>query len=75
MSETVKWLYGAEGEQISFSYRNYRGEISSRKVKVIGIAYGKTQYHPDEQWLLHGIQDDGSERMFSMRDMWNVIIP
>ena len=33
-------------------YRNRRGEVSIRKVKLICLWFGSSQWYPDDQWFL-----------------------
>lgn len=56
--------------EVTFTYKNYRGEISVRLVRPIMISFGATGFHPEPQWLLHGwdINKD-AERTFAMKDI------
>mgnify|MGYP000923178089 CR=1 FL=1 len=59
--------------EITFTYSNWRGEIARRRVGVCSIWFGSTEWHPGDQWLLHGIDLDKMEaRDFAMKDMWDV---
>ena len=55
---------------VTFTYRNYRGEISVRLMRPIMVAFGANGFHPEPQWLLHGwdINRD-AERTFAMKDI------
>jgi hypothetical protein len=54
----------------TFSYRNYRGETSVRRVIPLFPRFGSNQWHTEPQWLLHAIDlDKGEERQFAMKDM------
>jgi predicted DNA-binding transcriptional regulator YafY len=37
---------------ITVRYKNYRGEITLRHIVPKELWWGKTEYHPQEQWLL-----------------------
>lgn len=58
------------GEPLTFTYRNYRGEIALRRVQPLAIRFGSTEWHPEPQWLLRAFDlDKGEEREFAMRDI------
>lgn len=58
------------GEPLTFSYRNWRGEISTRRVIPIRPWFGVTKWHPEPQWFLHANDlDKGETRDFAMRDI------
>lgn len=52
-------------------YKNYKGEIATRRIVPLYPWYGKTAWHPHEdQWLLRCLDEDKREmRDFSMKDM------
>lgn len=56
--------------EVTFTYKNYRGETSVRLVRPIMVSFGATGFHPEPQWLLHGwdVQKD-AERTFAMKDI------
>lgn len=56
--------------EVTFIYKNYRGEISVRLVRPIMVAFGATSFHPEPQWLLHAwdMKKD-AERTFAMKDI------
>ncbi len=55
---------------IEFKYKNYKNEISWRRVEPISIEFKSTEYHPQEQWILNGIdQDKMAERSFAVIDI------
>jgi hypothetical protein len=63
----------SEGNIIEFSNANWRGEKGYRKVRVVSLAWGSTEYHPEDQWLLVGFDlDKQAERIFAMKDMEHV---
>ena len=55
---------------IEIGYTNYRGEYSVRRILPIGIWFGSTEYHKEEQWIMHAF-DFGKEenRDFAMKDI------
>jgi hypothetical protein len=60
--------------RIAFDYINWKGSQSRRRARVMGIFWGSTEYHPEEQWLIKAMDlDKKQERVFAMRDMSNVI--
>lgn len=60
----------ADEEPLSFVYRNWRGEVSQRRVRPLGIRFGSTEWHPEPQWLLRAVDlDKDEEREFAMRDI------
>lgn len=55
---------------LHFTYRNYKGIISDRKVIPSNIYFGSTEYHKDSQWLLSGFDlDKIQDRVFAMNDI------
>jgi hypothetical protein len=73
-----------DAEQISFAnllslvkgpidlqceYKNWRGEIGTRKLRVIEFWYGSTEWHPEPCLLLKALDlDKNEERDFKMAD-------
>jgi hypothetical protein len=56
-------------QPITFQYTNYRGETAMRTVRPVGIEFGSTAWHPEPQWLLHGVDlEKGEGRAFALRD-------
>lgn len=57
---------------VTFTYTNYRGETSMRRVRPIAISFEATVYHPEPQWLLRAqdLNKEG-ERIFAMKDISN----
>jgi predicted DNA-binding transcriptional regulator YafY len=55
---------------VTFTYKNYRGEASVRLVRPIMVAFGSTGFHPEPQWLLHAWDiNKEAERTFAMKDI------
>jgi hypothetical protein len=45
-------------------------ESAVRRVKPIEVWYGKTEWHPKEQWFLKAMDlEKGEERNFAIRDI------
>jgi hypothetical protein len=62
------------GSFIEFDYMNWRGFAGHRRIKVQRIYFGSTEYHPEIQWLLEGIDmNKNDSRIFAMKDMSNVV--
>lgn len=38
---------------VRFTYRNWRGEVSERRVLPIKVYWGSTDWHPEPRWLLY----------------------
>ena len=57
-------------EALEFTYRNWRGEISRRRVVPITVRWDSTEWHPEPQWLLQAYDLDRTAiRDFAMKDM------
>lgn len=55
---------------VIINYTNWKNETEDRNIIPIKIWYGKTEWHPLEQWLLKAFDiDKQSERDFSMLDI------
>lgn len=55
---------------VSFEYKNYRGEVSTRTVVPIDLWHGATAWHPDEQWILLAYDmKKGATRNFALKDI------
>lgn len=59
---------------ISFRYKNWKGEISLRKVVPQDIWFGSTEFHKEEQWLLTAIDvEKQANRDFAINDILEFI--
>jgi predicted DNA-binding transcriptional regulator YafY len=59
-----------EKESVSIVYTNYRGETANRRIVPKQIWFGKTDWHPEEQWLLDAFDiEKDAERSFAMKDI------
>jgi hypothetical protein len=51
-------------------YTNWRGERSKRRIVPVSIRFGKTDWHPEHQWLLLAWDMAKQEpREFAMKDI------
>lgn len=58
-----------EGEWVTLTYTNWRGETNERAIKPLRIWFGSTEWHPEPQWLLTAIdKDKDAERDFALKD-------
>ena len=63
------WIAGAD-ELVELDYVNYRGEQAVRLVRPISIWFGKTDWHPGEQWILEAFDlDRQAQRSFALKDV------
>lgn len=59
-----------QSDRVCITYTNWKGETGDRTIKPIEIWFGSTQYHPEEQWLLHAWDEEKSDfRQFAMKDI------
>ena len=57
------------GEPLELPYKNWRGEISNRKLQPIRVEFGATEWHPEPQWLLVARDiEKNAERSFALKD-------
>ena len=57
-------------KQLVFEYINWEGVRGVRSVVPIELYWGKTQWHPKEQWLLKAMDlDKEEERTFAVKDI------
>ena len=55
---------------VSIVYTNYRNETSVRKIIPERIWFGKTEWHPEDQWLLDAYDvDKNAKRSFALKDI------
>lgn len=63
-------MLGEPVKKLQFVYKNWRGETSVRTVLPVKIWYGKTDWHPEEQWFMKAIDvEKGEERDFALIDI------
>lgn len=69
--QTEKWVRCPVlvGEPITFHYTNYRGECRMRRAVPRRLAFERTEWHPEPQWILYAFDvEKGAERGFALRD-------
>lgn len=50
-------------------YRNWRGDVATRRLRVIAFWYGSTEWHPKSALMLQAIDlDKNAERDFCVAD-------
>ena len=55
---------------VKILYTNYRGETAVRLILPDKIWFGKTEWHPDEQWLLDAYDiHKQAKRSFALREI------
>ena len=58
-----------EGEPVTLTYTNWRGETAQRTITPKRIWWGATDWHPEPQWLLTAFDDEKqAERDFALKD-------
>ncbi len=62
---------GVAVAHVRFTYKNWRGVISTRHVTPDRVWFGSTIHHPTYQWLLDAFDHDrsGAKRTFAMKDI------
>lgn len=55
---------------VTFAYRNWKGEVSVRRVVPMQMYFGSTPFHKEGQWLLPAYDLDKKEwRTFALKDI------
>jgi predicted DNA-binding transcriptional regulator YafY len=55
-------------KDVQIDYTNYRGERALRLIAPVQMWFGRTEWHPEDQWLLDAIDLIKNEkRTFAMR--------
>jgi predicted DNA-binding transcriptional regulator YafY len=69
-NQTSPTIQFAPGQVVSFTYRNWKGAVDERTVRVISLEYGSTEWHPEAQWFMRAFDvRKQSVRLFAIRDM------
>jgi len=56
-----------------FTYTNWKGETKTRKAQFFRLAFGATEYHPEPQFLIHGLDlDKNKTRTYALRDIHDI---
>ncbi|MDP3148201.1 MAG: hypothetical protein Q8N83_03630 [Ignavibacteria bacterium] len=64
-----------ENHKVKICYTNYRGETNFREIIPIKIWFGKTDWHPEEGWLMDVYDiNKKAERSLSIKDikLWDI---
>jgi hypothetical protein len=70
MSERLSTVQFESKCVVIIRYTNYRGHTDDRRIIPVGIRFGSTEWHPDEQWLLDAFDvDRGVDRSFALKDV------
>jgi predicted DNA-binding transcriptional regulator YafY len=70
MLDLVKSMVSQPTQQICFQYKNWRGETSRRIAIPIGLWFGRTDWHPNDQWFMKALDvEKDEERDFALVDM------
>lgn len=57
----------ADPRQVELIYTNWRGETRVRRIVPMTLWWGSTEWHPEPQWLITGLDADTNElRDFSL---------
>lgn len=55
---------------VTFTYTNWKGDVSVRRVIPTHIYYGHTAYHTEDQWLMPAYDLEKKEwRTFAVKDI------
>jgi len=55
-------------------YTNWRGETAIRTIVPLEVYFGKTEYHPEEQWLLKVWDVERSaERIYAFKEIKEIL--
>ncbi len=58
------------GKLLKFEYVNWEKKKAVRAVKPIKVWYGKTEWHPKNQWFLKALDlEKNEERDFALKDI------
>ena len=59
-----------EDREVKIIYKNYLGEIRVRHIIPSRIWFGKTEFHPQDQWFMKAWDiDKKEERDFALKDI------
>lgn len=62
-------LVAGDGEPVTLTYTNYRGETAKRTITPKHVYFGSTEWHPEPQWLLCAYDHDKkADRDFAIKD-------
>ena len=55
---------------VTMNYTNWQDETEVRHIIPLELFFGKTEWHPEEQWLIKAYDlDKKAERSFALKDI------
>lgn len=55
---------------VTIEYKNWKCEVGIRKILPSHLWFGKTEYHPEKQWLINAMDvDKRADRDFALNDI------
>lgn len=76
VSYTLADRAAPEGQPVTLTYTNWRGETAERTITPKRIWFGSTYWHPEPQWLLTAFDaEKQADRDFALRDFGQVPPP
>ena len=68
-AQTITPAPQPEGEPVTLTYTNWRGETAQRTITPKRIWWGATDWHPEPQWLLTAFDaEKQADRDFALKD-------
>ena len=65
-----------EGQPVTLTYTNWRGETAERTITPKRIWFGSTDWHPEPQWLLTAFDaEKQADRDFALKDFGQALPP
>ena len=69
LAEAITPAPQPEGEPVTLTYTNWRGETAQRTITPKRIWWGATDWHPEPQWLLTAFDaEKQADRDFALKD-------
>jgi predicted DNA-binding transcriptional regulator YafY len=57
-------------QEVVIDYTNWKGVRGTRTIEPLRMYWGRTNYHPESQWLLNAYDPVKKEvRIFAMKDI------
>lgn len=58
------------GTICTVTYTNWKGNTRKRNIIPVHVVYGKTKFHPEEQWLVEAVDCENKQiKHFALKDM------
>ena len=55
---------------VVIDYTNWKGKRREREIIPHYVGFGKTEFHPETQWLLYALDvEDDMEKAFAIKDI------